>query len=94
MNHTEEHDDSLAPIKAYTLAELMILYGKCRNTVKGWIRRHEDKSGPRVGQCYTREQVRILFSCIDHPDNVPLTPQKKKANSKPGANESRTTGTN
>ena len=90
MNHLDEHDDELAPVKAYSLGELMILYGKCRNTIKGWIRRHEDKIGPRVGHFYTREQVRILFRCIDHPDNVPLTPVKKKALPKRRTDESKT----
>lgn len=60
-------DDTTTPIKPYTQFQLIEMYGVTRNTFIAWIEPFLDEIGELRGKCYTRKQVRIIFSKIDPP---------------------------
>lgn len=55
------------PVKAYTQFQLIEMYGVTRNVFMAWLEDFKEELGPLKGKCYTRQQIRIIFSKIDPP---------------------------
>lgn len=54
-------------IKPYTFKELITLYEVPDKTFRKWLRPFKDLIGPKVGQFYTINQVRIMFDKLGIP---------------------------
>lgn len=60
-------DNAETPVKPYTQFQLIELYGVSRSTFIAWIEPYIKEIGELRGKCYTRKQVRYIFSKIDPP---------------------------
>lgn len=59
-------------LRAYTIAELALVYGVCKRTIKKWIKPFAQDIGPRQGHFYSISQVEIIINKIGLPRDFPL----------------------
>jgi hypothetical protein len=71
-----EHEGELAPIKSYTIKELMWLYGHSRYIMNGILTGLDDRLRKKKGQRHLNlRQVKILFEEEGRP-TVPVSKKK------------------
>ena len=57
-------------IRPYRHSELAILYAVSWKTMKRWLDQHKDKIGPKIGQYYSSNQVKIIFKLLGLPKSL------------------------
>lgn len=60
-------------LRPYTLAELSIVYGVCKRTMRKWLKPFIGEIGERQGQFYSIAQVRIIIDRLGLPGDLPIT---------------------
>lgn len=59
-------------LRPYTIAELAIIYGVCKRTLRKWLRPFQEDIGKRQGHFYSIAQVKIIIEKIGLPGDLPL----------------------
>ena len=55
------------PVKAYSIAELAVLYDVCPRTLNKWMKPFKAEIGDRMGRFFTVHQVKVIFDKLDVP---------------------------
>jgi hypothetical protein len=59
-------------LRPYTIAELAIVYGVCKRTLRKWLKPFLADIGKRQGHFYSIAQVKIIIDKIGLPGDLPL----------------------
>jgi hypothetical protein len=57
----KEQDENSAPIQAYSIGELAVLYGQKPKTINRWILKDQAEIGKRQGRFFNPRQVGVIF---------------------------------
>lgn len=66
----KKHEGDGVPLRPYTVAEIIALYGVDGKTFRKWISPFLATIGKRIGNYYTILQVQTIFEKLGLPGNV------------------------